>query len=156
MSGVSGPMQFGLPSTPTAPTYNSNPSSFASYNTQPQMQMAAANTSQSIGNQQRNSQAQASAAGGGRSAGNLAASRDVAAQGENNIMQQNQAAGQNSFNQQLAQQNAANNYGLQQNQLAQQQYGTNAGLYLNEQQQRRAATSQLPGGGIINLFNGEY
>jgi hypothetical protein len=154
--GAFGPTQFGMPSTPTAATYNNNPSSYTAFNQTPLMNQATASTNAEVGNQQRQEQGQANAAGAGRSSGNNAAQRDISAQGQNVVANQNLNAAQNSFNQQLEQQNAQNNWGLQEQNLAQDQYKTSAGLTLGEQANRQQQIAQLPGGQYINMFGGNY
>lgn len=153
-SGLGGPMQFGQSPSVSNAQYVNNPGQYTAFNTTPMMNQAAANTNANIANQQRNQQAQATAAGAGRSAGNSAAMRDIAAGGENAIANQNLGAAQNTFNQQLGQQNAQNQFNLseQQNELA--KYNAENQNFLNEQALRRQQTGQLPGGGLINLFQG--
>lgn len=154
--GAFGPMKYGQPSTSmeSPAVYNNNPGSFAAFNNQPLSNIANANTAASIGNQQRQLQGQATAAGEGRSAGNNAAQRDIAAQGQNTIANTNLQGAQNSFNQQLEQQNASNQFAQQAQALGQAAYGQQAALYNQQIANRQAAIGNLPGGGLINVFGG--
>lgn len=150
-----GARTYGDPSAVSLSNYQSDPNKYQSFDRSDLANRAKATIGAQTGTQQANALGRLSAMGAGRSAGANRQLMDIAAGAEGrkaDIENQQALAGWQDKLQQMAAENAFNQ---NRDQLALSKFGTEAGLSQAEKNQRRQALSQLPFGGIINLF-GNY
>lgn len=154
---IGGAARYGTPSVPNTPTFQADPSKYASFDRSALANQAIAQGNTAGANQMALAKARLAATGGGRSSAANTQQMDIAGQlgqGAMNIQNQNALQG---WQDKLAQMANENNFNLNNYGLQQQQYKTSAGLAEGERENRRNAVNSAfgPLGGIANLFGGQ-
>lgn len=149
-----GAARYGDPSAVSLSQYQADPNKYQSFDRSDLANQAMAGIGTDIATGQARTLGRAAQMGAGRSAGVNRQLSDAQAAGENRMAQTRANMAQAGWQDRLAQMAAENAFNQNRDQLALSKYGTEAGMAQAERAQRRQATSQLPFGGLINLFGG--